>query len=1293
MTSQISSLSTILSEPDVARLIAEPGPWWLWSSDASKLILANLSGARAMGATGVAIAMERDYASTHAFAGQVARLAPLLPADGTPRSERMRIAGRFGSESVVAEAWRLRAGDVGLIALRLPSMRRGSPREATIAFVNDLRLPVLAFDSAGAPLAASGSAAALASTPLRDLLGPDADTSLATIAATGRASLQLVNGPMTLVAIPAADALVAVLAPAAGTAGAQALRLVTPAVAVATTEPHADPVPATAVSAEAPSGAPVVEADAQVPHDVQPEAAAPQVDAMAAVSPAVPAAGDPVDASPEAPLPDTAAPVADEPIAADDVTADDVAADDTATGDVATPIEDRAEETPEVAPAATASPDLPQAATIDPIDDLEVPQRFSWRLDANLRFHAISPESVAAPAEATFEEALGRFGLDPQGALAAAVAGRRPFSGVPAVWPLGSGGRRLAVTLAAFPTLRDGDFHGYAGFGLIVEELAAAPPVASTPAVDVSADVVTELAIPSTTVADDAAPATDVLAVATDGDAATAANEPPEEPDAIAPATAGTSDVTTPIDGEAVATSEAEAEPATPAGPDAAPTAGTTDAAADDAQDEASASPAPSAGETLEAAHAAELHSPSTEAIEKAPTTDIPAAPTSSDQAGEKTATDAESPRGPAAESRPVLTVHTNPPNVVALRTSVGQDLKRPQLSPGERNAFREIARALGARTEDEQAAAPGTPAARTPEPLPPPSEQAKPEADTVPTAPTAETTPAPIDMPAVDKASDATTSISPEIAPAAAGEPPAAAFVESGTPFGPLPSAFGADIPPAQDASGAPSDLASLLDRVPAGLVVHRGNAILFANRTLLDWIGFADAPALERAGGISRLFAGGPDETSGDAVTLTTEDGAAVPVEVNLSRIAWAGDSAFLFSLRRVEPAVETVADHESATLSELRGRLDEVEQILDTATDGIVIVTADGAIESMNRSAEALFGYESAEVKGRSITALFAPESHRSALDYCDGLLSNGVASVLNDGRQIIGRVKQGGLIPLYMTMGRTGPASKPKLAAVFRDMTQWKKAEEDLIAAKRQAEQASSQKSDFLAKISHEIRTPLNAIIGFSEVMMEERFGPVGNERYRDYLKDIHASGGHVLSLINDLLDLSKIEAGKLELAFTSVDLNEMVQSTVATMQPQANRDRVIIRSSLQPRLPNVVADARSLRQIVLNLLSNSVKFTPAGGQIIVSTGLSDAGEAVLRVRDTGIGMTESELRAAMEPFRQVATSNPRAAKGTGLGLPLTKALVEANRASFGISSTPNQGTLVEVVFPPTRVLAE
>jgi signal transduction histidine kinase len=204
------------------------------------------------------------------------------------------------------------------------------------------------------------------------------------------------------------------------------------------------------------------------------------------------------------------------------------------------------------------------------------------------------------------------------------------------------------------------------------------------------------------------------------------------------------------------------------------------------------------------------------------------------------------------------------------------------------------------------------------------------------------------------------------------------------------------------------------------------------------------------------------------------------------------------------------------------------------------------------------------------------------------------------------------------------------------------------------------------------------------------MMEERFGPIANERYRDYLKDIHVSGGHLLSLINDLLDLSKIEAGKLELTFSGVALNDLTQQCVAIMQPQANRERIIIRTSLSPTLPQVMADARSVRQIALNLLSNSIKFTAAGGQVIVSTALADNGEVMLRVRDTGIGMSEQDLIAALEPFRQLATSARPG--GTGLGLPLTKALAEANRASFRITSAPKEGTLVEIAFPADRVLA-
>jgi signal transduction histidine kinase len=258
-----------------------------------------------------------------------------------------------------------------------------------------------------------------------------------------------------------------------------------------------------------------------------------------------------------------------------------------------------------------------------------------------------------------------------------------------------------------------------------------------------------------------------------------------------------------------------------------------------------------------------------------------------------------------------------------------------------------------------------------------------------------------------------------------------------------------------------------------------------------------------------------------------------------------------------------------------------------------------------------------------------------------------------------------------------------------------MTAWKNAERELIEARRAAEQASAQKSDFLAKISHEIRTPLNAILGFTEVMSEERFGPIGNERYKEYLSDIHQSGGYLISLINDLLDLAKIEAGKMDLTFTGVNLNEIASSAVALLQPEANRQRVVLRTGLQPKLPSVVADDRSLRQIVINVLSNAVKFTDAGGQVILSTALGDRGEAVLRVRDTGIGMTEKELGLAMEPFRQVASTrrtNSAGIGGTGLGLPITKALVEANKGTILITSAKNEGTLVEITFPPQRVLA-
>ncbi|MFI5409534.1 ATP-binding protein [Kaistia sp. UC242_56] len=431
-------------------------------------------------------------------------------------------------------------------------------------------------------------------------------------------------------------------------------------------------------------------------------------------------------------------------------------------------------------------------------------------------------------------------------------------------------------------------------------------------------------------------------------------------------------------------------------------------------------------------------------------------------------------------------------------------------------------------------------------------------------------------------------------------------------------------------------------------------------------------------------------PDSAAVLAAELPTAEIAPAPEPEPVVEVFQAPEPALA---GRVETPVARAPSPDRQLVEDLAAagqKIAELEAILDTATDGVAVVDADGCIVRINRSAEALFGVDSAHVAGLPFTHLLAEESRKSALDYLEGLAQNGVASVLNDGREVIGRVPQGGLIPLFMTMGRLGETGK--FCAVLRDITQWKNAEEELINARRAAETASMQKSDFLAKVSHEIRTPLNAIIGFSEVMMEERFGPIGTERYKEYLRDINVSGAHLMSLLNDLLDLSKIEAGKLDLNFEAVALNEIVMECVAMMQPQANRERIIIRTSLSSQVPSIVADPRSIRQIVLNLVSNAVKFTLAGGQVIVSTALEERGEVTLRIRDTGIGMSEKDVETALMPFRQIATSAKHRSDGTGLGLPLTKALVEANRAAFQIDSAVGQGTLIRVTFPATRVLA-
>lgn len=246
------------------------------------------------------------------------------------------------------------------------------------------------------------------------------------------------------------------------------------------------------------------------------------------------------------------------------------------------------------------------------------------------------------------------------------------------------------------------------------------------------------------------------------------------------------------------------------------------------------------------------------------------------------------------------------------------------------------------------------------------------------------------------------------------------------------------------------------------------------------------------------------------------------------------------------------------------------------------------------------------------------------------------------------------------------------------------------EAELRRAMRAAEQAAQAKDEFLASVSHELRTPLNAILGFSEVLKTELFGPLGSERYRDYAADIHTSGTHLLNVINDILDLSKVAAGKFELIEQVFDLEALVRATILLVQERADRGRVTIGVEVEPHLPALRADELRIKQILLNLLSNAVKFTPAGGQVwVILRQMSNRLEMV--VGDTGIGMAPEDIPKAMAPFGQIERVLSRSHEGTGLGLPLVKALCDLHDAGLDIASVSGVGTVITVSFAADRLV--
>ncbi len=369
------------------------------------------------------------------------------------------------------------------------------------------------------------------------------------------------------------------------------------------------------------------------------------------------------------------------------------------------------------------------------------------------------------------------------------------------------------------------------------------------------------------------------------------------------------------------------------------------------------------------------------------------------------------------------------------------------------------------------------------------------------------------------------------------------------------------------------------------------------------------------------------------------------------------------------------------------DLRRSEEKYRALLARAADAIVLTDPDGRILEANRKAEELFGLPASRLKEMSATQLMVEADHPRVLDAFRQLWEMGECQV--DALAIL--TAGGQTVPVDVSASAVVIGGRRFFQAIFKDISAHKRAEEQLRSAKEAAELADRAKSEFLANMSHELRTPLNAIIGFSDIMRNELMGPLGASSYREYVHDIHESGRHLLEVINEILDMSKVESGRLELHPEPVELPDVVRASLRLISERAVTAKVSLEVDIAEGLPRILVDARRFKQILLNLLSNAVKFTPSGGRVTVGACLVEGGCFEMTVADTGIGMTAKDMDKAMAPFGQVDSALSRKYDGTGLGLPLTKSFVELHDGHLILESRPGQGTVVRVRLPPERVL--
>ncbi len=493
-----------------------------------------------------------------------------------------------------------------------------------------------------------------------------------------------------------------------------------------------------------------------------------------------------------------------------------------------------------------------------------------------------------------------------------------------------------------------------------------------------------------------------------------------------------------------------------------------------------------------------------------------------------------------------------------------------------------------------------------------------------------------------------------------------------------------------------AEAQIRQVVEGAQQAAVVHVGSKVVYSNPALARLMGYASLEEMRATGAAAdhthpddramvyqRMKArisgeGSPDNYEFRALRT---DGSVIWVECFASRITWNGQPASLAWLlditdrKRTEEALRRSEKMFAAIFQSTPAML-----TLSRFDDGRFIDVNSGFLQAVGYEREAIVGRTAGEI------ALFVdPEAMQLIVERTSG--SSPPRDMVTALRTRGGEIRQ-----ILISADLIRFADRDMLLTVGRDITDRRREEEELRQSKATAEFANRAKSEFLAGMSHEIRTPLNAILGFSEVIKDEVFGPIGTRRYADYAADIWSSGTHLLQIINDLLDLSKLDAGKLELHESEVSVPRLLEDGIRLVRERAISAGVAIDVELAADFPTLHADERLLKQILINLLTNAVKFTRRGGRITVSGRHTRSGGVELAVSDTGIGMRADEIKIALTPFGQVDNARTRKLEGTGLGLPLARSLAELHGGRLEVRSRRGAGTTIIVLLPPERVVA-